>query len=580
MSSHPSAHPLGNSPQNTESVSAFGQEVSLPLAEGFSTGADTAVETAEVFDVSIGLHEFSAPAVTAEGELPQASYPSAVSVPAPVRKSRTQFAQWVRGDQTPTAPIRGLARVAQKQFSVRAQIRREGFVQEKEQARDVLNFTVRLAETMFHYGADAMDVDAAIVGVCAAYGLENVEANVTNQSVVINYVSDVDKGTYSPFTHTVDDLRFSHTVVRVMRSMSENYAALAQVYKLIHRITEKGLSLDEAQQGLQEINNTPKLNSPLKVLLFNLVMAAGFTFGVGGSWRGALVAVFVFLILHLTGQWVSRFGLPGFFRMIINAGVLTALALYISDYSSFFGDIGFVVSAPHVIGGGLMMFMPTFFLVSSVQDAINGFPLTSAGKMVSTAMTFLGLIIGIATATEVMGYFGATEIDVQAVVFNPPPMWMSVLGMLIGSVMCASVVHGTFANMGWVVVSSGLGQAVYYGYSALTGVEVTRVNTVLAAFSVGAISAYLAHKLHSPQAIFAVPGIMFLLPGLTFFKGFYAFSVSTDPTAGVAGIVSALSTIVALAGGVVLGGYIMQYLLQWRASRDNARAAKLATFDR
>ena len=53
-----------------------------------------------------------------------------------------------------------------------------------------------------------------------------------------------------------------------------------------------------------------------------------------------------------------------------------------------------------------------------------------------------------------------------------------------------------------------------------------------------------------------------------------------DRTAGVAGIVSALSTIVALAGGVVLGGYIMQYLLQWRASRDNARAAKLATFDR
>ncbi len=349
MSLHPSAHPFENQPSDAGGGSAFGQEVTLPVGHSPLEEPDLAIAG----DPAQTPHALLSPTQSTDGELPQASYPSAVPAqkPAPVRKTRTQLGQWVRGEQTPTAPIRGLARVAQKQFLVRAQMRREGFVQEKEQAREVLNYTVRLAETMFHYGADAMDVDAAIVGVCAAYGLENVEANVTNQSVVINYVSDVDKGTYSPFTQTVDDLRFSHTAVRVMRSMSENYAALAQVYKLIHRITEKGLSLDEAQQGLQEINNTPKLNSPLKVLLFNLVMAAGFTFGVGGSWRGALVAVFVFLILHLTGQWVSRFGLPGFFRMIINAGVLTALALYISDYSSFFGDIGFVVSAPHVIGG-------------------------------------------------------------------------------------------------------------------------------------------------------------------------------------------------------------------------------------
>ncbi|QNV38093.1 threonine/serine exporter family protein [Rothia terrae] len=580
MSSHPSAHPFENSPQNAGPVSAFGQEVSLPLAQGISATADEVAEAAAEFETPVALHEFSTPSVTTEGELPQASYPSAVPAPVPARKPRSQFAQWMRGDQTPTAPIRGLARVAQKQFSVRAQIRREGFVQEKEQARDVLNFTVRLAETMFHYGADAMDVDAAIVGVCAAYGLENVEANVTNQSIILNYVSDVDRGSYSPFTQTTDDLRFSHTAVRVMRSMSENYAALSQVYKLIHSITEQGLPREKAQKRLQEINDTPKLNSPFKGLLFNLLMAASFTFGVGGSWRGALVAVFVFLVLHTTGQWAAKFGLPGFFRMIINASVMTGLALYISDYSSFFGDIGFVVSAPHVIGGGLMMFMPTFFLVSSVQDAINGFPLTSAGKMVSTAMTFLGLIIGIATATEVMGYLGATEIDVQAVVFNPPPLWMSIAGMIIGSVMCASVVHGTLANMGWVVVISGLGQAVYYGYSTFTGAEMSRVNTVLAALTVGAVSAYLANRLHSPRAIFAVPGIMFLLPGLTFFKGFYAFSVSSDPTAGVAGIVSALSTIVALAGGVVLGGYLMQYLIQWRAARDSARAVRLATFDR
>ncbi|QRZ61900.1 threonine/serine exporter ThrE family protein [Rothia sp. ZJ932] len=531
------------------------------------------------------------PTANDDGQLLPASYPSAepvstataalpVVIPqqtkrrAPGKAVRRSISQFMRADQALTAPLRGVARVAQKQFTLRAQRREESFVREKEQAREVLNFTVRLAETMFHYGADAIDVDSAIVSVCSTYGLNQVEISITNQSIIINYVSDIDRGVYSPVGGTEEDLRFSHTVVRVVRTLSENYAALNDIYRLIHEITESNLPMKQAAARLTSINETPKLYSPLWVLLFNLLIAGSFTLGVGGSWRGAVVSIVSFTVIHFLGQWLAKFGLPGFFMMIFNAAVLATIALYISDDTSIFYQLGFEVSAPHIVGAGLMLFMPTFFLVSCVQDALHGFPLTAAGKLVSTAISFLGLAIGIATAVEILTYAGASGIDLQKAVFTPPPLWVSIVGMAVGSMACAGVTQARKTNLALIIVVSLVGQAVYYGFSTATGLEVTRVNAVLAACTVGGLSTYLAYKLYAPQVIFSVCGIMFLLPGLTFFRGLYAFSVHNNESYGADGMINAGSTVLALAGGVVLGGYLMENAIaRWgssaRAQRKN-----------
>lgn len=562
---------------------AFGEDVSLGLhrypsaqPEFPDSHAESAIDTGETGEVS--LYAKATLPLAQEQRLLPASYPSADPLPAETVESphkiphkigrasafnmRQTLHQFVRAEQALTAPIRGVARIAQKQFVVRTEQRTSRFVKEKEQAREVLHFAIDLAETMFHYGADAIDVDSALVSVCSVYGLNNVEISITNQSIVVNYVSDVDRGIYSPAGGYEEDLHFSHTVVRVVRSLSENYAALEDVYSLIHQVTASAMSMADARARLQAINDRPKLYSPMWVLIFNLMIAASFTVGIGGSWRAAFVAVCTFMVIEAVGKWVARFGLPAFFRMVIKASLLTAIALYISDETSIFVRFGFEVSAPHVVGAGLIMFMPTFFLVSCVQDALHGFPLTATGKLVSTCMLFVGLIIGIATAIEVLTYAGTTGIDVQRAVFDPPPLWVSVIGMVIGSMACAGVTQARKTNLALIALVSLVGQCVYYGFSAITGFETTRVNTVLAACAVGAMSAYLAYRMHAPQIIFSVCGIMFLLPGLTFFRGFYAFSVHTSANNGFEGIISAGSTILALAGGVVLGAYIMQNMIE------------------
>ena len=72
---------------------------------------------------------------------------------------RTTLRSFVRADGQGVAHVapRGAARIAQRQFTPRAKreerAQREALYREKEYARDTLNFTLRLAEAMFYYGA-------------------------------------------------------------------------------------------------------------------------------------------------------------------------------------------------------------------------------------------------------------------------------------------------------------------------------------------------------------------------------------------------------------------------------------------
>ncbi len=388
-----------------------------------------------------------------------------------------RFRSFVRTEEAAPAAPRGAQRIAQRQFvpTIRSDEheRREAFRREKEYARDTLNFTLRLAEAMFHYGADAMDVDSAIIAVSSAYGLDSVEVDITNQSVTINYTSDPDIYMESRIAkrNANADERFTHTLVRVVRSSTENYEALSEVYGLIYKITRGGMTLEMADLKLNQITHRPKPFPPLVVWLANLVCAGTLTAALGASFATALSAAIIFIPVYLLIQWLSSIGIPAFFRMAASAGLMTFLAIWLGGEGSILSVLqrqGEPISAPLVVAAGMIMFLPTPRLVGAVQDAINGFPVTAAGRFVSTGMSFLGLVVGIATAVSAINIFNGPTLDI----------------------------------------------------------------------------------------------ITFLLPGLSFFRGMYLLTVETDVILGMQNMITAVSIVVAMASGVALGNYTMQYALQ------------------
>ena len=481
---------------------------------------------------------------------------------------------FVRTEEAAPAAPRGAQRIAQRQFvpTIRTDEheRREAFRREKEYARDTLNFTLRLAEAMFHYGADAMDVDSAIIAVSSAYGLDSVEVDITNQSVTINYTSDPDIYMESRIAkrNANADERFTHTLVRVVRSSTENYEALSEVYGLIYKITRGGMTLEIADLKLSQITHRPKPFPPLVVWAANLACAGTLTAALGASFATALSAVIIFIPVYLLIQWLSSIGIPAFFRMAASAGLMTFLAIWLGGEGSILSVLqrqGEPISAPLVVAAGMIMFLPTPRLVGAVQDAINGFPVTAAGRFVSTGMSFLGLVVGIATAVSAINIFNGPTLDIEQLRFEPTtPLAIATFAITLQT---------KLVKVGWLMVITGCGLAAYYGYELLAGPSAGRGPTACAAVVIGALSTYFAYRLHVPQAIFSIPAITFLLPGLSFFRGMYLLTVETDVILGMQNMITAVSIVVAMASGVALGNYTMQYALQHFTTPRNVEPA-------
>ena len=494
-----------------------------------------------------------------------------------------RFRSFVRTEETAPAAPRGAQRIAQRQFvpTIRSEEheRREAFRREKEYARDTLNFTLRLAEAMFHYGADAMDVDSAIIAVSSAYGLDSVEVDITNQSVTINYTSDPDIYMESRISkrNANAEERFTHTLVRVVRSSTENYEALSEVYGLIYKITRGGMTLEIADLKLSQITHRPKPFPPLVVWAANLACAGTLTAALGASFATALSAVIIFIPVYLLIQWLSSIGIPAFFRMAASAGLMTFLAIWLGGEGSILSVLqrqGEPISAPLVVAAGMIMFLPTPRLVGAVQDAINGFPVTAAGRFVSTGMSFLGLVVGIATAVSAINIFNGPTLDIEQLRFEPTTPLVASFFFLIATATFAITLQTKLVKVGWLMVITGCGLVAYYGYELLAGPGTGRGPTACAAVVIGALSTYFAYRLHVPQAIFSIPAITFLLPGLSFFRGMYLLTVETDVILGMQNMITAVSIVVAMASGVALGNYTMQYALQHFTTPRNVEPAE------
>ncbi|MFI7495217.1 threonine/serine exporter family protein [Kocuria sp. M4R2S49] len=480
---------------------------------------------------------------------------------------RSRLRSILQGEAAPTAPMRVVERLNASPF---ANLRRFG-ESTSRQARRTLNFALRLAETMFHYGADALDVENAIIAVCATYGVENVEVDITNQAVTINYVADDDDRADGEDTRTREDVfndpdTNSHTVMRVVRSWTDNYAGLAETHQLVADITGGEMPRGEAERRLEAINAKPKPYARWMVRAATTVAAMSITVGIGGGVLGALVAGVSSVVNQLVAHRLGVWRIPEFFTLAAQSGILTTLALLLSW-------AGVDLSPARVIAGGIILLLPTARMVSTMQDAINGFPVTAAGRLLSTSMAFLGLVAGIAGGVSIAGYVGVPRFDVSQSAFDPVGPLTNSVFLLIATGLIAVTMQAKPRHVLSTVVAALGGLVVYH-----TGMAIglgARLDTALAAVTSGCVATVLAARQRIPQLVLAIPAMTFLLPGLSIFRGMYTITVETDTYGpGIVGLVNAMASIVALASGVVLGKYLMRPFvghLNGTSSRRNRR---------
>src|SRR3954469_14693308 len=222
--------------------------------------------------------------------------------------ARRMLRRLMQSEAPPTAPLSIVDRLAGSPYA--NPLIQAGGVDAS--ARQTLDLALELAEAMFRYGAGALEVEASIIAVTAAFGLRDVEVDVTNQSVVINYAK--------PDAVPV-------TVMRVVRSWTNNYAGLSQVHQLVTDVVRGHADRTEARQRLMAIPRSPKPYARWMAMAASAAFAGTIVAFIGGSPAASLVAVVTTVLVELVARRLGAWRIPDFFTTAAGSCIVTFLAL-------------------------------------------------------------------------------------------------------------------------------------------------------------------------------------------------------------------------------------------------------------
>jgi len=457
----------------------------------------------------------------------------------------------VQGENPPTAPLSIVDRLAGSPYA-NPMIQVGGV---DASARKTIDFALKLAESMFRYGAGALEVETSIIAITAALGLKNIEVDITNQSVAINY---------APKDQTPISL------LRVVRSWTNNYAGLAEVHQLVTEIVAGGVGREEAVRRLDEITHSPKPFPRWMVTVAFGVFSAVFVGVLGGGLAASGVAFLSNLLISLLARQLGRWRTPDFFITASCSFVVTLIALLLWRFG---GSVGIQIAPAIVVVGGILLLLPTGRLVSSVQDAINGFPVTAAGRFLSTMLTFGALVAGIAVGFVVGAMSGMKAIDVTETFPPVYPLW-ALVPLVAIAVVAIGVTEQTSLKLLLPTAAVGVvGHLVLIGGTA-AGIG-PRFAPALAAVVIGLLARVVALRMGAPQLVVAVPAALILLPGLTIFRSMYVLTIEeSEILIGAGGMLNAGAIVLGVAAGIVLGDTLARPLTRSLASNERRRARR------
>ncbi len=470
--------------------------------------------------------------------------------PSQVRQNvnaKRMLRRLVQGENPPTAPMSIVDRLAGSPYA--NPIIHVGGVDAS--ARKTIDFALHMAESMFRYGAGALEVETSIIAVTAALGLKNIEVDITNQSVQINY---------APKDQT------PLTLLRVVRSWTNNYAGLAQVHQLVTDIVAGGVGRAEAVRRLDDIIRSSKPFPRWMVTMAFGVFAAVFVGVLGGGLGASALAFVSNMLVNLVARQLGKWRTPDFFVTAACSFLVTFIALMLHW-------AGADLPPSIVVAGGILLLLPTGRLVSSVQDAINGFPVTAAGRFLSTILTFGAIVAGIAVAVVVGDLIGSVAIDVTQTFPEAYPLWGQAILIAIG-VIAIGITEQTLLKLLLPTAAVGLvGYFVLWGASNLGFGD--RLSPAISAVVIGLLARMVALRLGAPQLVVAVPAALILLPGLKIFRSMYVLTVQeADVLLGSGGMLNAGAIVLGVAAGIVLGDNLARPLTKGLASNERRRVRR------
>ncbi|GAB3282549.1 threonine/serine exporter family protein [Parasphingorhabdus pacifica] len=412
----------------------------------------------------------------------------------------------------------------------------------------VMDLGLRIGEVQMASGAGASDVTATIIGVVSAYGLPHCEVDVIYTSITVSCY----RGTES----------LPITSLRVVRNRSLDYTRLAAVEDLVRDITAGNISANDAYAELDRITTAPHPFPRWVATLAWAGMAASLSVLLGGTPGLAVVAAAATALVDRVGRFLNQRALPFFFQQAVGGAIATTIAVG-------FYMTGLLPDAALAVAASIIVLLSGMTVVGSMQDAITGYNVTAAGRILELALMSAGLIAGVLLALYGgLSLFGNVAVgggvhesmmqDIGSAQIGSPALHLPVQ-TLAGASTSACFALASYAPPR-PLIAAGIGGAIAATVSSML-LTLGDVNSVLASAVsttvVGLIGGIVARRLRIPVLVIAVSGVAPLLPGLATYQGLYELAVVGTP-GGIPTLMVAVATGLALGAGIVLGEYLAQ----------------------
>ncbi|HEY9294018.1 MAG TPA: threonine/serine exporter family protein [Microlunatus sp.] len=397
-----------------------------------------------------------------------------------------------------------------------------------------LDLALRVGEMLLSNGAGAADVAATMDSILRYLGLRGADVDVTYTALTVAHQTDPD-----------DPMLVRR---RNVQQRDVDYEDLTRVDHLVTALLLGRISRDEARAELARIVSSGHARPRWAITLGWGALALGIGMLLGGGPLVLIIALAAGIGLDQLLKLLSRWRLPLIYQQMAGGLLATLLAVGLAATP-------LPLSPSLVVSAAIIVLLAGLGFIGAAQDALTGFYLTAAARILEVLMATAGIIVGVSGGLSVGRVLGV-ELSL-----TPGAAGLAdVPGMLIGAALCAvafGFVAYTPIRALWPIgLIAAIGEAVAYFLQA-QGFGRPWASAV-AAIGIGVVSYGLAGRVRVPPLVIVVSAITPFLPGLSIYRALSLFTLGDS--AGLVDFVTAAGVAIALASGVILGEYIAQPL--------------------
>jgi uncharacterized membrane protein YjjP (DUF1212 family) len=398
--------------------------------------------------------------------------------------------------------------------------------------RRILDVALRLGQLLLGCQAGAADVATTIGAVTAAYGLPDTQVDITVNSVTVSVPRGVPGAPV--------------TAMHMVESRSLDYSRLQLATDLAQHVVE---TTPEPEWVQEQLNTLERAEHPYPRWVSTVawgVMAGAVSFLFGGGALVALTATVTTALIDRVGRVLNGWHAPILFQQAVGAAIATGVTVGLEAI----GQLPAATSPSVVVASNIVVLLSGLAIVGSAQDAISGYQLTAAARIMDIMLSSAGILIGVTVAVRI-GVAVGMNIHVRAHI-PVAALGIPVL-VLAGGVASAAAAIASYAPARAALVAGAAGATGSLLFLGMTFAGAGQVaSAFVSATAIGFAGAVGARRAGVPPLVIVMAGIVPEVPGLTLFRGFFDL-VTGQPGAGVGSLGTAATTALALGAGVVFG---------------------------